>query len=181
VRTETLTFPVYTFAELSEQAQDIAREEIGVWLEVDVSEAIDSMHKLAECFNSRLINWEIDPADSQPCGAPHFQVADLSAEELEQRLAELGSFNPKTGKGLGDCVLTGVYTDEEALDGLRLSWRKGTRDLPTLLAAAWKSLVRSVHADYEQRHSVAGVTEACAANELEFLSSGKLYYPADFT
>jgi len=168
---------VYKFQELSEKAKNKFRDselEIGYFR---CDEAINSIKKLAEHFNSELKNYSIDFLDGYRneylIDVPSY-MEDVTEEELKSLVDSLGKYNKDTFKGLGDCVLAGVCFDEDAIDGLRIAYFNGIRDIKTLLERAFDSWYKSANADAEYQISDEGLTELCEANEYEFLSNGDL-------
>lgn len=80
----------------------------------------------------------------------------------------LGTYNKRTGKGHGECKLTGFCADECAIDGFRIAWRKGERDLTKLMEAAYDTWIKAAHADCEDQFSDEQFSENCEANGYEF-------------
>src|SRR4051812_18699621 len=96
---------VFTFSELSASAKrrvkDRYAEAFGyAW----ANESIESLTALAEHFGGKLTDYSIDFFDSTP-STVRFDMPEMEEEEVSQRLAGLGTFNPETLKGHGDCKL----------------------------------------------------------------------------
>ena len=166
---------VYKFHELSEKAKDKFRYSgltLGYYSSDD---AIKSIAKLAEHFNSEFKNYSIDFLEGYhnkySMDVPSY-MEDITEEELKSLIDSLGEYNKDTFKGLGDCVLTGVCFDDDAIDGLRIAYFNGIRDIKTLLERAFDSWYKSAHAEAEYQISNEGLTELCTANDYEFLSNG---------
>ena len=66
------------------------------------------------------------------------------AGEIRVMLKKLGTYNRRTLKGNGNCVLTGVCYDEDCIDGFRFAFiRKWVeRDINALLQAAFDSFLK---------------------------------------
>lgn len=172
MKTITKTETVYEFNELSDAAKDRAREFMlsdYSWAE----EAMESIKAFARHFDSKLTNWEINFACAAS-SSTDFARADLDSDEIWRRLEELGSFDPKTLMGSGECKLTGFCMDEYAVDGFRKAWFSGERDLNELLQAGFESWLKAVQADYEYQRSDEQLAEHCAANEYFFTEEGEL-------
>jgi hypothetical protein len=100
---------------------------------------------------------------------------DMSSEEISERLASLGTYDPETLKGHGDCVLTGYVHDENAIDGFRIAFNAGETDLNKLMEAAFRSWLAACQADYADQQSEEQFGETCEANEYEFTEDGVLF------
>lgn len=172
MKTITKTETVYEFNELSDAAKDRARELLVseyIWEE----EAMESLKAFAGHFDSSLTKWKINFA----CAArssTDFSCSDLDADEIWRRLNELGSFDPKTLMGSGECRLTGFCMDEWAIDGFRKAWFSGERELNELLQAGFESWLQAVQADYDFQRSDEQLAEHCAASEYFFTKEGGL-------
>lgn len=86
----------------------------------------------------------IDP-DSLTMG----QEEGIALLVFREELAALGSVNPETNKGLGDCKLTGYCMDESFLGGVRESFAGGETDLKEMLNQGVESLLADACSDYE--------------------------------
>jgi hypothetical protein len=172
MKTMTKTETVYEFNELSDAAKDCAREFLCreyIWAD----EAVESLEAFARHFDVKLEDWQIDFACAAHSTAT-FSRSDLDEEEIESRLKGLGSFDPKTLMGSGECKLTGYCMDESAIDGFRKAWFSGERDLNELLQAGFESWIQAVQADYEYQCSDEQLAEHCEANEYFFTEEGEL-------
>jgi hypothetical protein len=178
-RTVIQQFDVYRFDELTPQAKDRAREwhqragDAYVW----AHEALDSLKAFAQHFGARLTNWQIDWANSSPSRAEFTTpYDDPTPEELAEQLDALGTYNPETLRGLGECKLTGYCTDENAIDGFRIAFmRDGERDLSKLLQAGFRTWLAACHADYADFYSDETFAEHCHNNDYEFKVNGEFY------
>lgn len=173
---KTITVNVYSFNELSQKAKERAKYDyMSVFGYSRADEAIESLSALAKHFDGRLKDYEIDFFKTSHSYA-RFDMPDyMSKQEFETRLRKLGSYNKRTGRGNGDCVLTGVSTDEDAIDGLRLAYRNGeARSLERLMQAAFKSWLKACQDDCEDQYSDETFSEHCEANEYLFLEDGEI-------
>lgn len=177
MREVTITFKVYKFEELSAEAKDqVKRYHAEDWGYTWSADALKSIYELAKHFGGRVGMYEIDWFDNMHSFMNFEMPNDMELEEIERRLAELGSFNEETGKGHGDCVLTGVCTDESAIDGLRIAWREGERDLEALMDAAYESWIKDAHDDCQAQYEDETFAEHCGANDYEFTADGAIYH-----
>lgn len=163
---------VYKFDELSDDAKGrakeaYARDEGYAW----AAEALDSLKALAKHFGGRLTDYSIDYFS---CGqsSAEFDMPELSARETKLLLGKLGTYNKRTGRGDGECKLTGYCADENAIDGFRLAWRAGERDLNELMQAAFDSWLKAAQADCDWQYSDEAFAEHCEANGYEFYDNG---------
>jgi hypothetical protein len=176
MKTITKTETVYEFNELSDAAKDRARELLCreySWAD----EAMESIEAFAQHFNCYVSDSTIYFDGSMPssCEFSHANCTRiLDTEEIWRRLKELGSFDPKTLMGSGDCKLTGYCMDESAIDGFRKAWFSGERDLNELLQAGFESWIQAVQADYEYQRSDEQIAQHCEANEYFFTEEGEL-------
>jgi len=180
-----VTTKVCRYDELSDAAKEQARQDYaGTVGYLSGDEALDSIKKLAEHFGGRVTNYDIDWSGCCSHSSMEFDLPDdMDAKEIESRLSKLGTFNPETLKGHGcwrmqkTCELTGVCYDEDAIDGFRKAWHEGERDLHKLMEAAFRSLLKQCHSEYECFYSDEdeAFAEHCEANDYEFYESGKPY------
>ena len=167
---------VYKFSELSETAQDCAKQwhASGEWCWE--SEALASIKALAAHFGGRMSGWSIDYANCSYSSAQFdFDEPQPGYAEIKRGLLALGEFNPETLKGLGDCKLTGYCMDESAIDGFRLAFHAGERDLGELMEAAFRSWLKDCQADYASQYENAEFADHCEANEYEFTANGEIW------
>lgn len=171
---KTKTYNVYSFAELSRSAKARAIYEARAILGYPWErEAMKSLEALAGHFGGKLADYSVDWAACSHSSA-RFDMPDLEPEEIEARMATLGTYDPATLKGHGDCKLTGYGTDEDAIDGFRAAWHAGERDLSALMSAAFKTWLEAAQADCADMYSEERFAETSDANEYEFTEDGKL-------
>lgn len=164
---------IYRFSELSPEAQERAMNDFNLaepysWSE----ESLASITALAKHFNGRLTDYSIDWLEP---GRSYFRFDmpdDMSAKAIREKLRDLGTYNKRTGKGHGECKLTGFCMDEDCTDGFRLAWRRGERSLADLMHAAGEELLSSCCRDYEYQLSREAFAETCEANDYEFTELG---------
>lgn len=183
---KTKTINVYSFKELSDAAKDRARIDYetnwgGANWDRD-GEYMAALKALAEHFGARLSDWSIDwsggaAPSSVEFEAPTQEDSGLSKtaweKHLREKLQALGSYNRRTLKGNGDCKLTGMCYDENAIDGFRWAfYREGERDLNALLQAAYDSWIKAAHEDYAYDFGNEGLAENFDANGYEFDEEG---------
>lgn len=172
----TITKKVYSFDELSEDAkqkalQDYSIEDTYHW----DNEALQSLKKGLEHFNCSLENYSIDYLE------PHRNSFRLDLyydhygeDELYELIESMGSYNPETLRGNGDCKFTGVCFDEDFADGVRKEYYSGERDLHELMMAGIGTWETAVQRDCEYQFSEEGYKEHCEANEYEFYEDGSM-------
>lgn len=138
-------------------------------------ECVNSLEELAKRFGSRMNRYNIDFFSCSHSFAEfvtEWEGDELTREEIGRRLAQLGSYDPTTLRGLGDCVLTGDCVDETAIDAFRLAFMAGVSDLEKLLQAAFSAVVKEGQEDCEHQYSDETFKELC---EGEFYADGKPY------
>src|SRR5438445_9084571 len=122
------TVTVYKFSELSDAAKTYAKEQYAERFGYSWSEeAFDSLKKLAEHFDGRLVNWSVDFFDGSDSSAEFEMLDEMPEKEIRRRLETLGSYDRKTLKGDGECKLTGYVADEDAIDGFRFAFVREKR------------------------------------------------------
>lgn len=169
----TVEIKVYRFDELSEKAKDKAKQSyMELWGYSWQDDAIASLKALAEAFGAKLRDYEIDFFNvSHSCA--NFDAPTLSRREIKKILAGLGTYDPKTLRGHGDCKLTGYCMDEDALDGFRRAFVGGESDLGILLKAGFISWLEAAHADCKYQYENAQFSDHCDANNYEFYEDGR--------
>jgi hypothetical protein len=169
----TKTIKVYKFSELSEKAKERAKQDHAAAMGFSWGdEYLDSIKALAKHFGGTLKSWEVDWFDSVPCSPPTFEMPEMGAAEIKARLKQLGTYNKRTGKGDGECKLTGFCADECAIDGFRIAHRGGERDLTALMEAAYDTWLKAAQADCADQFSDEQFSENCEANDYEFYEDG---------
>lgn len=174
---QTKTIDTYTYDELSAAAQATARD----WWREGKSEhyersdeALESLRKLASHFSGNLVDYSIDFTDSSPSYAKVDMPDDMEEAEIKRRLKALGTFDRKTLKGHGDCKLTGVCHDEDAIDGFRIAFmRNGERDLTALMQSAFENWLKVCQEDCAYLDGDEAVAENLRANDYAFTVEGK--------
>lgn len=175
---KTIEIEVYRFEELSEKAKDRVRynEKAAIGYSRD-DEALASMNALAKHFGGRMYDYSIDWFASSHSYARFEMPEDMEEEEIARRLGELGTFNPETLKGNGDCKLTGYCSDEDAIDGFRAEFFKqkkaGQIDLESLMQAAFKTWLKAAQDDCEHQYSDEALTENGEANDYWYEANGE--------
>jgi hypothetical protein len=167
---------VYKFLELPEKVREKVKEKFSshsgyFWSE----EAIESLEALAKHFDGKLKDYSIDFFAGSYSNAI-FEVPDepLSKKEIAKRLKALGTYDKKTLKGHGDCKLTGVCHDEDAIDGFRRAFFQGEENLERLLQAGFRTWLKASQNDAEHEYSDEGFSETAEANEWEYFEDGRL-------
>lgn len=164
---------IYTFDELNDAAKEKARD---WWRDGSDyawgDDAIKSIEELAKHFGGKMKDWSIDWANSSYSSA-RFEMPEMESELILNLLGQLGTYNPETLKGNGDCKLTGYCADEDAIDGFRKAFHAGERDLEKLMQAAFDTWLESAQSDYEYQNSDEQVGETILANEYTFTETGK--------
>lgn len=188
-RTKEIT--VYKYSELSDRAKEHAREQLQYsdpysWGD----EALDSLKALAGHFGGKLTDWNIDWSNSNRSNAEFSMPDDMTINQVSELLSQLGSYDKDTLKGHGDCKLTGVCFDENAIDGFRKAFLTPENaalvlqghgddedypvDLNKLMQEAFHSWIVCCESDYEYQQSEERFVEDCEANDWEFDENGDL-------
>ena len=92
----------------------------------------------------------------------------------------LGDFNPSTLKGVGECKLTGVYSDEWLIDGAREAYFSApnincNNFLERIHIAALSSWKKEADEAATFQYTDEAVNEACGCNGYEFYMDGRLF------
>ncbi len=168
----TIQQAIYKFEELGTLAKEKAKTDyFSACGYCHEDEANASLEALAQHFGGHIDRQEVDYWGASFCS---FNMPELTTKEIKERLGKLGSYNKRTGQGTGECVLTGVCFDEDAIDGFRLAWRGGERDLDRLMYAAFKSWLKSIQADVEYQNTDEAFQENSEANGYEYYEHGEL-------
>ena len=171
----TAKINIYEFSELSPSAKDRAKQDYqSVWGFPHSEEYFESLKKLAEHFGAKLAGYEIDWFNCSYSSAKFsFSDEDMPRPEIRLRLAKLGTFNPTTRKGLGDCRLTGYCADEDAIDGFRIHFLDNPQaGLTDCMESAFRSWLTAGQDDCEGFYEDEYFAEHCQANEMEFYDDG---------
>jgi hypothetical protein len=172
---KTITQKVYEFTELSEKGKERARQDqeqaFGYpWAD----EALESLQKLAAHFGGKLTKYEIDFFDGSPSYARFDMPDGLNKDEIKALLDKLGDYDEATGRGYGECELTGFCADSDAVDGFRTEFLQGATDLNDLMQAAFKTWIKAAQNDCDGIYSDEGMADTCEANEYYFFENGEL-------
>jgi len=136
--------------------------------------AIASIKALAEHFHGRVKDYSIDWLNPDH-SVFKFDMPDMTQKEIRAKLKELGTYNKRTGKGHGQCKLTGYCADEDCIDGFRLAFRNNPKQsLEDLMHYAGEELLQSACRDYEHQLSMEAFIENCEANDYWFDENGNL-------
>jgi len=169
----TIEIAILKFDELDPPAKQRAKD---AYAEANgyhgAEDYLASLKALAEHFGGKLTTYDIDFFGGTRSSAD-FDMPEMSGAEIRRRLKTLGSYNRRTGKGLGDCKLTGYCADEDAIDGFRIAFRQGERDLAALMEAAYDTWLEHAQADCAGFFEDDQFSEHCDANGYEFVASGK--------
>ena len=170
-----ISVPIYKFSELSDKAKQKAKDDYAAIFGYNWSEeALESLKALASHFDGSLKDYSIDWFGGSYSYAKFDIPDEMTKTEIKKRLKQLGSYNKKTLKGHGDCKLTGVFTDEAAIDGFREAFHEGETDLQKLLEEAFDSLLKECQKDCEASYEDEQFSETCEANDWEFYENGEL-------
>lgn len=173
-----ITMKAYRFGELDERAKERVRSDFASQAGFTrADEYLASLRALALHFGGKLTDWNVDWAACSHSSAKFSMPDDTSPEaiaDIGRLLDNLGSFDPETGKGHGDCKLTGYCYDECAIDGFRVAYRQGERDLDKLMQAAFRTWLKAAQEDAAWETSDEGLTEHFDANETEFDVYGRI-------
>lgn len=167
---------VYKFSELSDKSKDKAIQDYASGEGYLNEEAFASIRALAEHFGGKVTDYSVDFFQTSH-SYMKFQMPDsdeMTKTEIHLRLRQLGKYNHKTGRGVGECKLTGYCSDEDCIDGFRAEWRKGERDLGKLMQGAFKTWLEACQDDLADFYTHETFGEHCEANEYEFYESGKM-------
>jgi hypothetical protein len=173
----TIEKNIYKFSELSEEAKEKA---ISKYMENESyfwgDEAIRSLEEFINHFCGKLNDYGIYWLEPYRNNI-RFELSEgkFTDGELRQVIESMGSYDPKTLKGNGDCKFTGYIMDEALTDGARKAYFNGERDIRELIEAGIKEWQRATQADAEYQYSSAHFTELCEANGYEFYENGTLF------
>lgn len=136
--------------------------------------AADSLKEMIKHFGGKIKDYEIDFYNNSHSFI-QLDMPDMEEAEIKNLLDTLGTYNPDTLKGHGDCVLTGVCFDEDVIDGFRMEWHKGERDLNKLMQAGFKTWLKACQSDAQSQLEDEYIIETIQVNEYEFTSDGKRF------
>lgn len=170
---------VYKFDELSDQAKEHAIDKYNQGEYFWGDDAMASLKAFLNHFNCNLKDWSIDFLEPYRNNIkiaypdPEEDEA-LYEDEILDLLNQLGSYDPETLRGNGDCKLTGYCMDESLIDGFRKAWFGGERDLKELIEAGISQWEIDVRVDAEYQYSEEGFKDLCEANDYEFTEDGEM-------
>lgn len=176
---ETKTINIFRFSELSEESKECASQNYAelfgyAWDD----DAMKSIKALAEHFGGKMTRWSIDFFNSSPSQAS-FNMPELTRQEMVEKLDELGEYSKKTGRGVGECVLTGYCADEDAIDGFRkefqligMSGRESILD--ECMQSAFESWLKACQDDCNGFYADESFSEHCDSNDYWFLEDGSI-------
>jgi len=172
---EPVTVNIYRFCELNARAKDRARDAFVETFGFKRSaEYMASLFALVKRFGASIDHYSVDWFEDAESFI-RLNCPEMDREDIDEILATLGTYNPETLEGLGDCVLTGVSYDESAIDGFRKAFHAGETDLERLLKAAFDSWVKAGRIDCEYDYSDEGFSETADANEYRYFANGDLF------
>ena len=173
---KTILTNIYRFSELTEKAKNKVRNgDASVMGYQHTDEAFNSIEALAREFGGKLKEWEVDFFQNRMSYMRfEFEEPKMNREEIAEKLATLGDFNPETGKGLGDCKLTGYSFDEDALDGFRRRFYEGESDVERLMNGAFATWLDAVQSDCSAFYEDENFSEHCEINDYWFTEDGEL-------
>lgn len=169
---KTLTYNVYKFSELSDKAKQRAKDCFAEMHGYNWSDdALESLKSLAGHFGGKLADWSVDWFNCTYSSAK-FDMPETEPDAVAAKLAMLGEYDPITLRGRGSCVLTGFCADEDAIDGFRLAYARGERDLSTLMQSAFQTWLKAAQADCEAQYTDEVFAETAEANGWEYEEDG---------
>tara|TARA_R110000868_G_scaffold297060_1_gene557392 strand:+ start:283 stop:816 length:534 start_codon:yes stop_codon:yes gene_type:complete len=173
---KTIKINLYNFNELSEKVQKevIENQRLLMTEYTWDNDALKSLQKFAEHFNSELKDWSIDFFNYGPSHVKFMEVEEMEETELKDLILKMGSYNKDTLKGLGDCKFTGVCFDESVCDGARKAFFEGERDINEILQAGFNTWLEDVQSDTEYLQSDKAIIETIEANEYTFEENGRM-------
>lgn len=161
--------PVYKFSELSQQAKEEAKyNHASTFSFFDEKEVINTLEALTRHFGASIRTYEIDWSGGCSPSWAEFDAPEIKEDELEALVKSLGD-------GSGNCVLTGVGYDEDAIDGVRKAYRNGERNVEKLLEEGFRTLVAAAHAEYAAYYEDENFAEIADNNDWEFTKEGKRF------
>lgn len=159
--------PVYQFEELSKESQqralDLLRDsqEYG-WF----SECRNSLEGFCKLIGVDLLDWSLGGSDNRNYIRVS-EVDNLEGNELKEYLSEFSELDK-------DCPLSGYYLDDLLLEPFREFRKNPTGDFQSLIKESLDSFIKAVRDDVDYQYSDEAILECIAANDYEFLASGKL-------
>jgi len=185
---QTIQLSVYSFAELSETAKEVAINQYRQTNDDDyhsLDEFIDTLKKGCDAFNVLVVNYSIDPCYASQSWVKtnnrNDNTGDLKGVRLRTWLINnfYDVFYTKERNKVVEtcCPFTGVCFDENFLDTFRDFIKKpDNRTFSDLIEEAIESVLQAIQADYEYQNSDEYIIETIEANDYVFLATGKQYY-----
>lgn len=173
------TINVYTFSELSAKAKEKALENWNCSKNNTYfcgDDAIKSLEKFVAYFGGELLRYSIDflePAHNE-YNINYLEHEDITKTELKNLIKGMGSYDKKTLRGNGDCILTGVDSDENLFDGARKAYFSGERDIEKIINEGIKFWEKACQEDYEYQYTEEFFSEHSEINDMNFFEDGKL-------
>lgn len=176
---ETVELTLYRFDELTDKAKENAIADMDItidWFEVE-----NTLKAFEEHMCVRYTNWEIDPTNSMPTKPVSVEVPwyfedsndSENIDSLRDAIERLGSYDPDTKEGYGDCVLTSAFWDEEISDGARKAFLiDGVTDRKEVARKAFEHLERAVQSVYADMTSEWYIAEVADMNDWRFTDNG---------
>lgn len=190
MRTETITRNIYEFHELSPEAKQKAKDDHDACCGYTWGkEAEASITALGQHFGATMSEWVFDYTNGHRSYVHWDNTDTLTIREVTERLGQLGSYDPQTLKGTGECKLTGYCMDEPAIDGFRYSFQfqggyceecghevSGGHiyDINRHLQAAFQQWFKACVEDYQGQYTDEAFGETCTANNYEFYGDGSM-------
>jgi hypothetical protein len=172
---KTLEIKLYSFLELSKEAQEKAIEQYrksqnGYFDDYD---AANTFEKFAKIFNINKYDIDyLEPYRNNYKTNLDDAVLDLSGVKLYKYI--VNNYKDILSK---DCPLTGVFYDEAILQPIHNFLKKPYQDINfyKLLDRCIKSFCEAVADDIQNQNSDNYISEFLEANEYQFLESGKIF------
>ncbi len=172
---EKRTINVYQFSELRPPAKQRAKDDYAeMWGYNWSSEAIESLLKLAEHFGGGITDYSVDWSGYHESYIV-FDMPYMTPDDIGSKLDQLGSYDPVTLVGYGDCKLTGYCMDECAIDGFRHAFFNGELNLNALMNSAYDVWLSDCQDDYDAQYSDCVFSDMCDQNEWMFYKTGKSF------
>lgn len=168
-----VTTKIYSFHELSKEAQEYAHENF--WNRTEYpwhGENTDTMNALTDLFDFSVYDWGYDSimAHHRESHPEHYyeMTGDNARQWFKKQSAVIYS---------QDCPLTGYCLDEDALHPIRQFIEQTDRNdsVADVLTECVGELFRAIVADVDYYYSFESFAESCDANEYEFTENGELY------
>lgn len=168
-----VTTKIYTFNDLSKEAQDYAYENF--WARTEYpwhGESMDTLNAFTDLFNFMVYDWGYDSImayhrESHP--EHYYEIMGRNARQwFKKHKGVIYSQN---------CPLTGYCLDEDALKPIRQFIEQTERNdsVADVLNECIGELFRAIVADVEYYYCFESFAESCGANAYEFTETGDIY------